>query len=362
MLSAIIVIIGISVLILLHELGHFIAAKNAGLRVDEFGFGFPPRMFSWRPKRWVKEGETLHKVQGDTVYSVNWLPFGGFVKIYGESKEQLKNEEIKTGEATDTSRSFAHQSAWRRSVIILAGIAMNFILGWLILSAVFMIGASESVVITQVADNSPAQTAGLLPGDQLVGYTKAEDFISFTDSNRGKEIELQVQRGDEQLVFELTPRENPAPGQGPLGVALSQAGFPKLPFFEAIWTGLTTSLDIMAEIIKTFGRLFGSLFSRGELLEGVVGPVGIFGVAGDLGSIGFVYILQLIGLISLNLAILNAMPFPALDGGRFLFILIEKIKGSAISPKRELVANLVGFGVLLILMVAITARDIIRLL
>lgn len=346
MLSAIIVIIGISVLILLHELGHFIAAKKAGLRVDEFGFGFPPRMFS------IKRGETR--------YSFNWLPFGGFVRIYGESKEQI-NQEALGGKEPDTSRSFAHQSALRRSSIILAGIITNFVLGWFILSAVFMIGAAESVVVTQVSPNSPAELAGFLPGDELVGYDKAEDFTLFTSQNRGELTEFAIAREGQQMTLKATPRVETAPGQGALGIGLSQAGFPKLPFFEAIGTAFTTSWSVMGEIVKTFGRMISGLFVHAELLEGVVGPVGIFVVADDIGSIGFVYILQLIGLISLNLAVLNAMPFPALDGGRFLFILIEKIKGSPMSPKKEMVFNLAGFGVLLVLMVAITARDIIQL-
>jgi len=360
MLSAIIVTIGISLLILLHELGHFIAAKKAGLRVDEFGFGFPPRMFSWTPKRWVKDGETLRQAQGETTYSFNWLPFGGFVRIYGESKEQINKEKLE-GKEVDTSRSFAHQSALRRSVIILAGIVTNFVLGWFILSAVFMIGAAESVVVTQVAPNSPAAVAGFMPGDELVGYVHAEDFTLFTSEHRGQETEFTVLRNGEQLTIAATPRPDPKPGEGALGVGLSQAGFPKLPFFEALGQGFTTSFSVMWEIVKTFGKMFSSLFAHAQLLEGVVGPVGIFSVASDLGSIGFVYILQLIGLISLNLAVLNAMPFPALDGGRFLFILIEKIKGSPISPKKEMVFNLAGFGILLVMMLAITARDIIRL-
>lgn len=346
MLSAIIVVIGISVLILLHELGHFVAAKKAGLRVEEFGFGFPPRMFGIR--------------RGETLYSFNWLPFGGFVRIYGESKEHL-NQEALEGKTVDASRSFAHQSALRRSSIILAGIITNFVLGWFILSAVFMIGAAESVVVTQVVPNSPAELAGFMPGDELVGYAKAEDFTLFTGEHRGEPTEFVVARNGEEITIVATPRVETAPGEGALGVGLSQAGFPKLPFFEAIGTAFTTSWSVMGEIVKTFGRMISSLFVHAELLEGVVGPVGIFGVAGDLGSIGFVYVLQLIGLISLNLAVLNAMPFPALDGGRFLFIIIEKIKGSPLSPKKEMIFNLTGFGVLLVLMAAITVRDIIRL-
>ncbi len=346
MFSAIIVIIGISVLILLHELGHFVAAKKAGLKVEEFGFGFPPRMFSFK--------------RGETRYSINWLPFGGFVRIYGESREQI-NQEAMTGKEPEVSRSFAHQSAIRRSIIILAGIVTNFVIGWFIISAVFMIGAAESVVVTHVAPNSPAEVAGFLPGDELSGYLKAEDFTAYTAQQRGKQTEFLVLREGEEVSLVATPRANPAPGEGALGVGLSQAGFPKLSFFEALWEGFVTSFLIMGQIVKTFWHMLTSLFVQGELLEGVVGPVGIFGVAGDLGSIGFIYVAQLIGLISLNLAVLNAMPFPALDGGRFLFILIEKIKGSPLSPKREMIINLAGFGVLLFLMVAITARDIIRL-
>lgn len=346
MLSAIIVIVGISVLILLHELGHFIAAKKAGLRVDEFGFGFPPRMFS------IKRGETR--------YSFNWLPFGGFVRIYGESKEQI-NQEAMEGKTPDTSRSFAHQSALRRSTIILAGIFMNFVLGWFILSAVFMIGAAQSVLITQVAPDSPAATAGFMVGDELVGFTKDTDAVAYIAQQRGKQTEFRVRRAGEELALVATPRVEPVVGEGALGVALSQGGFERLPFFSAIAEGLNTSWSVMGEIVKTFGRMIASLFTQGQLLEGVVGPVGIFGVAGDLGSIGFVYVLQLVGLISLNLAVLNAMPFPALDGGRFLFILIEKIKGSPLSPNKEMIFNLSGFAVLIVLMLAITARDIINL-
>ncbi|MDP2629637.1 MAG: M50 family metallopeptidase [Candidatus Harrisonbacteria bacterium] len=339
-MSILILIIGISALILLHELGHFLAAKSYGIRVDEFGFGFPPRLFS------IKKGETE--------YSFNLLPFGGFVRLYGEHAAQLEGQKV------DQNRSFTHQSARKRLIVIAAGVAVNFILGWLILSASFMIGASQSVVITQVLEDSPAVEAGLQVGDSLIDFQAAESFTQFANTHRGEAIEINISREGERQSLVLTPREDeslPA-----IGVGLTEAGLAKRGFFQALWDGLALSVQAMAQIIQALGRLVADIFGAGKITEGIVGPVGIFGVASDLGGIGFVYLLQLIGLISLNLAVLNSIPFPALDGGRFLFILIEKFKGSRLSMKFEMAANATGFILLLLLMVAITARDIIQLL
>ncbi len=347
MLFGLIVVIGISLLIIVHEAGHFIAAKQAGLKVEEFGFGFPPRIFA------IKKGETE--------YSFNWIPFGGFVKIYGESKEQMERRAAQTGEIIDPKRSFAHQSAWRRLTIVFAGVAINFFAGWLLLSLVFMVGAPQAVVITGVAPESPAALAGILPGDQVLQFKTASDFIHTTEANRGKELPLEITREGKVLNLVVTPRLENVKGQGATGVIISEAGFEKLPFFASLWKGLTTSLEVMGQILQTFGSMISRLFVHAELLDGVVGPIGIWGVANQLGGLGLVYLMQLIGMISLNLAVLNAIPFPALDGGRFLFIIIEKIKGSPIGQKKELVFNLVGFGLLFILMIAITGRDIIRL-
>jgi regulator of sigma E protease len=342
--SAILLIIGISILILLHETGHFFAAKHYGIKVEEFGFGFPPRLFA--------------KKKGETTYSFNLLPFGGFVKLYGESEAHLEGKNN-----VNKKRSFTHQSAWRRFVVIAAGIAINFILGWIIISAVYMIGAKESILVAQVLENSPAEQAGLMAGDELVGFQSSSDFIENVNAHKGQELILNVKRGQDDLAFTLIPREDPEviAKEGAIGAALTEAGFPRLTFFKAIWEGLIVSLNIMAQIIKSLWLLLAGIFTTGAIAEGVVGPVGIFGIANDLGSLGFVYILQLVGLISLNLAILNALPIPALDGGRIFFIFLEKIKGSKLNANRELIANGIGFALLLLLMIAITVRDIVQL-
>ncbi len=340
------VIVGISVLILIHEAGHFWAAKKAGLLVEEFGFGFPPRLFK--------------KKIGETTYSFNLLPFGGYVRIYGE-QEVIGELGDRARPGVDPSRSFAKQSVWRRIVIIGAGVAMNFILGWFLLSAIFMLGAPKELVVAQVLENSPAAVSGLKQGDVVVGYEEAESFISYINENLGQSISFEVKRGDEILPVLSTPRQNPKPDEGALGVALVDSGFEGLGFFSALKQGFIQSIEIMAQIIKLFGKLIGDLFTKGKVLDDVVGPVGVFSVAHQAGERGFIYLLQLIALISLNLAALNALPFPALDGGRALFVLIEKIKGSPIAPKRELAWNATGIVFLLLLMIVITTRDIIRL-
>jgi regulator of sigma E protease len=347
MISAILVIIGLSVLVLIHELGHFLAAKRAGLLVEEFGFGFPPRMFS------IKKGETR--------YSFNWLPFGGFVKIYGEKGEVLGPNQQATESKVDTKRSFAHQSFWTRMVIIGAGISINFIFGWLLLSLVFMVGARQAVIVSQIAPGSPAELAQIEAGDELVGFKTVSEFTSFTNAHRGEAVEMKIKTQDVERAITITPRVEVPVGQGALGVAIIETGFAKYSFFGALWHGLAVAVESMAEIFKAFGALVADIFGHGRVPENVVGPIGIFGVAGQLGDLGFVYVLQLIAMISLNLAVLNFIPFPALDGGRLLFLIIEKIKGSPIHAKGEIWANGLSFIFLILLMMIITGRDIIRL-
>ncbi|MEK9185984.1 MAG: site-2 protease family protein [Patescibacteria group bacterium] len=335
------VVIGISVLILVHELGHFIAAKYFGLLVEEFGFGFPPRIFS--------------KKIGETIYSFNLLPFGGYVKIYGENRvDDVKDKELE-------QRSFYAQKTWRKIIIILAGVAMNFLLGWAILSSVFMLGAPKAVVISDVLPGTPAAAVGLQAGDFLADFKSGEEFSSFIQANRGKEISLSVNRVGEQLSFKITPRAEVPEGQGALGVVFTEAGFDKKPFFESLALGFTAGIGIVGAIFISLGQLLLALFTNAPLMANFVGPIGIFGVANQAGSFGFAYLLQLIGLISLNLFALNIFPFPALDGGRLLFIIVEKIKGSPLSPKFERSANAAGFIFLIFLMIAVTVRDVARL-
>ena len=350
MLIIILVIIGLSILILGHEAGHFFAAKSFGLKVEEFGFGFPPRMFAWK--------------KGGTEYSVNWLPFGGFVKIAGENDRISGDSEKLTSLSNEEKkRVFMFQPAWKKSVVILAGVAINFVIGWLLISGVFMAGVPGAVVITDVAENTPAEEAGLLPGDILNNYLTTQEFIDFVNVNRGQEIVLDIERGEENLILTVTPRtETDTPqDEGALGVGLVEAGFESQGFFSALWGGLKQTGSIFWLTIVTFYHLIVSIFTSGELLAGVVGPVGIFGIAKQTGQIGLIYLVQLIALISVNLAAINLIPFPALDGGRFVLILVEKIKGSPVPLKAEQIVNGVGFVLLILLMVALTARDVVNL-
>jgi regulator of sigma E protease len=337
-MTLLIVILGLSFLILIHELGHFLAAKSFGLLVEEFGFGFPPRLFA--------------KKIGETVYSLNLLPFGGFVKIYGE---------YKADDAAHLKRAFFAQKIWKKIAVILAGVLMNFLLGWFIISSVFMIGVPSGLAITEVFDGSPAAAAGLLKGDQILNFSSADDFVKFVQENKGREIVLNLKRSGKELKVNITPRLEPPGGQGALGVGFMAVGLERQPFFASILEGFKASVSAVAAIFIGLFQLILALFTKGQLLAGVVGPVGIFGVAGEAAGLGLTYFLQFIALISLNLFALNILPFPALDGGRFLFILFEKIKGSPLSPQFERSVNAAGFLLLLLLMIALTARDIGRL-
>ncbi len=336
-MDILIVIIGISLLILLHEFGHFLAARKFGLLVEEFGFGFPPRLFS--------------KKIGETLYSLNLLPFGGFVRLYGENQWEKVDAEKK-------ARSFFNQPAWKRSLVIVSGVAMNFLIGWILMSAIFMVGTPRTLVASEILPGSPAAQVGILSQDRFRDFKNANDFISYINQNRGKEISLNIIRQGKEVVVKATPRLS---GEGALGVAVVEAGVERHSFFGALWEGLKTSWVIIVGILAAFVNLFLGLITQGKILVDFVGPVGIFGIASQAGSMGFIYLVQLVAMISLNLAVLNIFPFPALDGGRFLFIVIEKIKGSPLNPDLEKSANAVGFILLLLLIVAVTIRDVVHL-
>ena len=347
MLIALALIVSLILLVFIHELGHFIAAKQAGIRVEEFGFGFPPRMFG------IKKGETL--------YSVNWLPLGGFVRIYGENRERLEIDRA-SGGAINEKQSFAHQSLRVRCTVIAAGISINIIAGWILLVGVNLIGARQAVVITQIQPESPAAVAGLVAGDELQGFKTAEEFVAFTHSHTSQEVAIQVIRdgAPQQITAQL--RETAKPGEGVLGAAVSDVGFEALSFVPAIKKATLDTINAVAEIWRSFGRLIVGLFTTATVPENIVGPVGIFGIAGSLSNLGIIYIVQLIAMISLNLGALNAIPFPALDGGRLLFLLIEKIRGAPVHHIKEAWAHGISFVLLIVLMLVITGRDIARLI
>jgi len=338
LLGIIFVIIFLSILILVHEAGHFLAAKKFGLLVEEFGFGLPPKIWS--------------KKIGETVYSVNVLPFGGFVKIFGED-----------GGDSSMERNFASLKIWQRTIIISAGVLFNFLLAWLVISLVFSIGVPQAVIITDVKVNSPAAEIRLQANDKIIGYNTTEEFINYINKNRGKEINLKIGRNGDDLDLKVIPRivENTPNGEGALGIGLIGAGFPKKNPIASLWEGLKTSIEMTKMIFVAIFNLIAKAIVGKASMEQVAGPVGIVKLTAQAGTLGIVYLLQLLAMISLNLAVINILPFPALDGGRLLFLAIEKIKGSPLNPKFEKMANGIGLALLILLMIAITIKDIVKL-
>lgn len=341
MLSIITVIFFLLILILVHEFGHFLTAKKFRAYVEEFGIGLPPRIWG--------------KKIGETIYSVNALPIGGFVKISGENREEG------IGTKVPESRIFYNLKVWKRFLILAAGVVMNFLFGWLLISLIFFVGSPKGVIITQIQPNTPASQAGLKANDFVLGFNSADELVSFINSHKGKQVELKIQRSGEELSFSMVPRISPPKNEGALGVALSDLGQERLGFFKSIWEGLKASIGI-------FGMIFAGIFNLLKLailgrasLEAVAGPVGIVKITAQSSQLGFIYLIQLLALISINLAALNIFPFPALDGGRILFLLIEKIKGKPLPRKFEQYANAVGLALLLILMIVVTIKDVSKL-
>jgi regulator of sigma E protease len=321
------IIAGLALLILVHELGHFFAAKRCGIAVEEFGIGFPPRLFS------VTSGETR--------YSVNALPLGGFVRLKGEMEDA-------------GHRSFMSASRLRRAFVLVAGVCMNFVAGWLLLAGVFWIGIPPVVVVDRVFPASPAAFAGIQPGDVIRHYTKADDFISFINSRAGREVSFAVLRAGEEVHVRAIPRQKPPKGEGALGVVLQEGGVPASGFIGGLARGWEAALAGTAAIVRGLGGLF-------TMPQDVVGPVGIFTIALGASKAGVAYALQLLGIISLNLAVLNLLPIPALDGGRLLFLAAEAVRGRQFPPKLEMRANAFGFLVLIFLILLVTFKDIANL-
>jgi regulator of sigma E protease len=350
--SILIFLIVLSILILAHEFGHFFMAKRAGVLIEEFGLGLPPRIF----------GRKL----GETIYSINLLPFGGFVKLHGENTE---------GGVTKPKRAFINKSKGTRSVIIVAGVMMNFALAILAFSIVStFVGIpkeSENVKIVEVIPMSPAQNAELVVGDivRLVNeerITEISQFVTAVERNKGKETVLTLERnGGRETRVTLTPRAEPPEGQGPIGIVISstETYFPPLwqrPFI-GIYYGFGEALFWGGAIVAGISKIFSELFG-GQIPKDLAGPVGIFAITSQAASIGTLALINFIGILSVNLAILNIIPFPALDGGRLLFIGIEALFGRKVVPKVEAVIHTAGMVILLFLLLAITAQDIRRLI
>ena len=371
----------LTVLVLIHEAGHFFTAKLFGVKVEEFGFGFPPR--AWGKKI------------GETLYSINWLPIGGFVKLFGEDEagggkvgissskspstsfgspqdKSFGFAQDKSSGTSDLHRAFFARPVWQRFLIVFAGVFMNFVLATLLLT--YLVGVQgipapgNKIFVTAVVKNSPAQHAGLVPGDRIVkvdgnAVSSTNYIISYTKAHEGKQITLTIETKEKKLEkVLLTPRVHFPANEGAMGVAIETNVVAKhFPWYLWPLEGLKMAILQSWLILTGLWGLLTQLTTQGKVPQDLAGPIGIAQITGQFVQMGFTATLSLLALLSLNLAILNVLPIPALDGGRLFFIVIEGITRRKVSPKIEGYVHTAGMVFLLILIALITLHDIIRI-
>ncbi|MDD4976920.1 MAG: M50 family metallopeptidase [Bacteriovorax sp.] len=347
-MDLIIFIVALSILVLVHEWGHFIAARKTGVKVEEFGLGLPPRMIG-------------KKIKG-TIYSLNWLPIGGFCKLYGEDPTSPGN--------SDKSESFFYKKPWQKLIIVLGGVLMNLVLAIVVFSVVYAIlgvpKEIEKVKVVGVTENSPAQIAGLKEGDWIVSVdgvqvSSSDQLTNEVAKYKGKSVDLEI-NGDKLVKVEV--RENPPEGEGAMGVAISNMEMIKLPwyrFYEGIGAGFQEAYYWGKIIVVGVGNMLGNLFS-GQVPKDVAGPIGMYEATSSINkNQGFLAVVHFFGIVSVNLAVVNVLPFPALDGGRIIFVLYEMISRRKANQKVEAVVNNVGMMILLALIVLVTVGDVVRI-
>ncbi len=333
----------LSVLVLAHELGHFVVAKRAGIKVQEFGFGIPPRLFG------IKRGET--------VYAVNLLPLGGYVKMLGEN------------DAPGDPHSFASKSKRVRAGVLIAGSAMNLLLTPLLLSAALMIGEPvpcddcSRVQVYGVQPNSPAERAGLRDGDIFVTLDgrpirDTNDVRQAVRDAGEREIEAVVRRDGAQETVRLIPRPNPTDGQPTIGI---QLGPEVVTVQRPIWEAIPQGVQRTGEMLRLFVTGLGQMITREAPAE-LAGPVGIARMTGQMARAGWVYLLQFTAFLSLNLAVFNMLPVPGLDGARLAFVVVEGLRGRRVNPQTEGVIHFIGLMLLLTLMAYVSVNDVRRLI
>ena len=362
-MTIILFLIILATLVFVHELGHFCAAKFFGIRVDEFAIGFPPKIFGWK--------------KGETQYSLNLIPLGGYVKIFGEDPD----DESLNG--PDSKRSFVNASKWKQTVVLLSGVVMNLVFAWMLISASFNFGLltsiedqykdktqNVSVMILSVLKDSPSYIAGLKEGDTILeiesGKTKiisptvveVQNIIAESKDN----LKIDYKRGNATDTVSIVAKDEVVEGRKAIGISMGLVGTVQFGFFQSFIEGAKLTYIETINITKSiYGFIGGALKGQSGLLSQVTGPVGIAGMVDQASGMGISYLFGFIAMISINLAVLNLVPFPALDGGRVLFVIIEVVIRKRIKPVIANWLNLIGFGLLIALMLFITYKDILRL-
>jgi len=357
-MQIVVFVLMLSVLILVHEYGHFFMAKLFKMRVDEFGIGLPPRakkLFTWK----------------GTLFSLNWLPLGGFVKLFGEDMDDPTQ--------TSSPEAFFNKPIWQRAGVLTAGVVMNFLLGVLAFGIVYTyVGIptkTDKVFVVEVGKNTPAELVGMRTDSEIkkivfeekeIVFSGVDDFIKQVEPLKGKEIELTVMdKAGQEATVKIVPRVTPPQGEGALGVALSNVEMKMYPIwqrpFRGAVVGLTEAWAWGKEITASLGSLLWGIVTGKGVPKDVAGPIGIYQVSKQVYKVGWIATLQFMAILSINLAILNIMPFPALDGGRLFFLGIEKIIGKRLKNRFEGYVHAVGMYFLIGLMVLVTVRDVIKL-
>jgi len=367
LITAVAFVVIFSLLILIHEFGHFYFARRAKIKVDEFGFGLPPRIWGVKKK--------------GTLWSINAIPMGGFVRMRGEDDH--------TGKASKDPGSFANKSIWQRVQVVVAGVMMNFLLAWFLLTISFSVGVAPFIVneadfnqavaqglvktsvgigVFEVAKDSIAEKAGFKKDDIILKInnqriTKPEEVSDILKKQAGNTISFSVKREKDMLEFFAIPDKS----DGRIGISISSAHVIedirkiRYPWFVAPLVAFKETGRLAIATVGLFGDLLRQVV-RFNLPENVSGPIGIVQMTHTYVKLGFAELLKFTALLSLSLGVINIMPLPALDGGRLLFLFVEFIRrGKGISPKLEAKIHGIGFMFLMLLILAVTWQDILRL-
>ncbi len=377
MSTTIIFLLVLTALVFVHELGHFLAARLFKIRVDEFAIGFPPRIVSW--------------MWGKTRYAINLLPLGGYVRIYGESTEDAR-----------TPDSILSKAKWQQIVVLVAGVTFNVIFAWLLLSVSLMLGTRASsdamppelvhnpvLTVVMVAPGSPAEKAGLKAGDEIISITNgvqllatsslsvasAQNVIATSPDNVSmtvRRVAISDEKGannintasstSEVKAFKITPIAGVVAGKKAIGISMDMLASIKSPFFKSFWYGARQTYYLTENVVVGLYDFLKNVVTGNASLKQVSGPVGIAGAVGESARAGFASLLVIAAVISANLAVINLVPFPALDGGRVVIVLIEAVIRRELNPKVIQWVNGIGFLLLILLMVIVTIKDVSSLI
>lgn len=369
-MSLIFFLLVLSVLVLIHEAGHYFTARLFGVKADEFGYGFPPRLIGFVKDRgrWKRIGRKDKTKYHNTIWSINWLPLGGFVRIKGEQPGEEEG-----------SDSFHNKPIWQRTIILAAGVAMNWFLAFILFVAVFMSGtqavlddlpagaqvSDRAIRITQVVPNAPGDAGGLKVNDAVISVAGAipENYESARQQifAQGEQtFPIVVDRDGVQQTLQVTPAYVEEAGRVALGIGLADVGRVSFSPLQALKASGIATYGYTKAILLTFGDLVKDLFAWRAPAQDLSGPVGIAVLTGQIAQQGIIPLLQFAAILSINLAVVNFLPIPALDGGRVLFLAIEKIRRRAMGRNLEAAIHNIAFLILISLILLVTLRDVSR--